>query len=241
MRIGLPKVQAVSSRPGAHSYPFQIGYQTLELMQASVFHATLFDEAAGQRVRQKNGVSEINGALQQMGLEPSIVDRGWKLLATYKPYFQDAVFRNVLISLRSHWDWFIGHNGLFILHGLASESQGRSNNKVRKLKRIGFERIENQAKILETLCGIQLELGPKDIAELKELSLVRNLGLHNRWEIDSHYLEHSTTTDWEIGHIRTFDSKELRSWHKALIALVDQASTKIAVRFVNAPKFEHFC
>lgn len=208
-------------------------------MQASIFHASIFDEAAGQRVRQRGGIEDVNEALHEMGLEKSILDRGWKLVSKYKPYFEEVVFRNVLIALRSHWDWFIGHNGKFISYALESEGKELSKNKVRTLNRIGFQTIEKQTEILERICNIQLELAPQDMAEIQELSLVRNLGLHNRWEVDTYYLDRSAIAGWGKGHVRTFNPEELQRWHRALIRLVNEASLKVAVRFKDIENYDH--
>jgi hypothetical protein len=42
-----------------HPYPFQIGMQTLEFMQGSLFHASLVDIASGAYIRQPDGMTNL--------------------------------------------------------------------------------------------------------------------------------------------------------------------------------------
>ncbi|MCE8050011.1 hypothetical protein HOP61_01710 [Halomonas daqingensis] len=241
MRIPLPKTNQVSKERKAHPFPAQIGLQTLELMQASIFHSMVMDEAAGQRVRQERGVEEINGALLEAGLEKRLLDDGWAYLGKYKVLFERFVTQNVLIALRSQWDWYVRNLGRFILTALASECQegeALSKSKENDLTKIGFKDIQTQLRILERCAGIAIDV-PGFVREaIHEMSLVRNLGLHNRWEVDDFYIKNSRTEGWGVGEIRYFEVPELEEWHKALANLVNASWSPVAVRFKYAPDFE---
>ena len=70
------------------------------------------------------------------------------------------------------------------------------------------------------------------------MSLVRNISLHNRWEVDEGYLKQTRSSGpWTAGDIRTVESPELLGWHKDLMEVINAIWPTIAERYVNAPDF----
>lgn len=238
MRIPLPTATQTTNERNAHPFPLQIGFQTLELMQASIFHAMVMDEAAGQRVRQPNGVQGIDQALLNAGLEKALLDDGWKYLGKYKGLFEGFITQSVLIALRSQWDWYIRNLGNFILISKRSEVHGAlSRAEEKDLERIGFKDILSQLAILEKYADLNIEVTDSIEAAVYEMSLVRNLGLHNRWEVDDHYIDSTKARSWKKGEIRVFDITELEEWHRALVRLVNETWSPVAVRFKDSPDY----
>jgi hypothetical protein len=91
---------------------------------------------------------------------------------------------------------------------------------------------------LEKSCGVGFGISGGEQGHLKEMSLVRNLALHNRWEVDEKYLDStSNNKQWNIGQLRLFDSSELGLWHKSLLGAVKKSWQPIAIKYVNAPFF----
>jgi len=80
---------------------------------------------------------------------------GWKLLEKYKDVFKITVFQNVLVTINSHWDWYIRNLGNFVRFARTC-FQSPLLNKTGKsdLNRIGFFSICQQLAILEKSCGI---------------------------------------------------------------------------------------
>jgi hypothetical protein len=73
---------------------------------------------------------------------------------------------------------------------------------------------------------------------VREMSLVRNIGLHNRWEVDEGYLKQTNSTGlWAVGDIRTVESTELLRWHQDLMNVINATWPPIAERYVDAPAF----
>lgn len=238
MRIPLPNATQTTSARKAHPFPVQIGFQTLELMQASIFHSMVMDEAAGQRVRQPDGVRGVDQALLNAGLEKALLDDGWKYLGKYKGLFERFVTQSVLIALRSQWDRYIRNLGSFILASKRSEEPEAVSSAVAKdLERIGFKDIPSQLASLEKCAGIKVEVSDYVGVAVYEMSLVRNLGLHNRWEVDAYYIENTRTQRWQRGEICVFDISELEEWHQALVRLVNVTWSPVAVRFKDAPDY----
>jgi hypothetical protein len=69
------------------------------------------------------------------------------------------------------------------------------------------------------------------------MSRVRNLGLHNRWEVDEKYIELSGRSDVETGDIRFVEIDEINLWHDSLIKTLVETCRKTAISYVAAPAY----
>jgi len=97
------------------------------------------------------------------------------------------------------------------------------------LKRIGFTNFADQIDILRESTGLPLLIPIESIKGVREMSLVRNIGLHNRWEVSA--------GPWSAGDIRTVESPELLGWHEDLMKVINATWPPIAERYVSAPGF----
>lgn len=239
MKIELPNVRSNPSAK-AHPFPVQVAQQTQEFMQGAIFFQMLSDTASGQRFRQPNALNEVQSSLEAGGMDRALWEQGWGLLEKYQELFAKSVRQNALISLRSHWDWYVGHLGRFVLQSYEPVFRSvLSKTKSRNLEKLGFKEISQQIEILRDTAKIEVSLNEEQLGLVREMSLVRNLGLHNRWEVDSNYLEQTNITGLELGEIRLFEIKELEQWHSALVDLVNQTWKPVAIQFVDAPPYEY--
>jgi len=235
-RIPLPEMTA---RPNAktHAYPFQIGLQTQEFMQGGIFLGAFTDVAAGKYIRLPKGIDDIENELMSNGLDRKTIADAWAIIEKHTDIHRSWLFQNVLVLIVSHWDWYIRKLGEFVEFGLVSEDADLNKKSARRLSRIGFEKIEDQIDILESVTGLSFEIQDSDRRHYNELSLVRNLGLHNRWEVDAHYLDRTEERGFAEGDIRIFDQTELEVWHGAIVRLVGSMTAPVGVRFVEAPAY----
>ncbi len=149
MHVTLPSITNITDDVKSHTFPLKIAHQTHELMQATLFHAMLADEAAGQRIRQPNALEEIEASLMRAGLEKDLWEEGWKYLIKYQLLIEKMVTQNVLIALRSHWDWYIRNLGAFVEASIeATAAESLSMVKHAELTKIGFKDILKQLSIL---------------------------------------------------------------------------------------------
>lgn len=140
--------------------------------------------------------------------------------------------------MRSHWDWYISHLGAFINSSYPYKyGKSLSKSKQKELLKIGFKGITQQIDILNNLFDLDIYPDDASLENVREMSLVRNLGLHNRWEVDQFYLESTKTTGWNISEVRTFEIKELEQWHSALVELINQSWKPIAIQFNGSPEY----
>jgi hypothetical protein len=236
MRIDLPALPRMAR---AHLYPFQIAWQTLEFVQGVMFHVIFMDIAAGQRVRQPNATTEIEKEMIAGGTTQDILDLHWKTWGKYKVLFEGFAFQNAIVSMQSHWDWYLRRLGAFIFFARQAIGGTPLSSKANKdLKRIGFANFIDQLEILRESSGLPLAIPVDSVECVREMSLVRNIGLHNRWEVDKGYLKQTKSQlPWKVGDIRTVESLELMRWHKDLMEVINATWPPIAERYMNAPDF----
>jgi hypothetical protein len=154
------------------------------------------------------------------------------------PVFENSVFQNVLILMRSHWDWYVRQMGNFIVSARNHVSSPVLDAKQQKrLNWIGRKEIKEQLLILEESTGINFGLSNTILANVHEMSLVRNIGLHNRWEVDNDYLKKTSSSGWIAGDIRKVEINELQGWSSSLTKLINETSIPIAVKYVAAPDY----
>lgn len=237
MQIKLPKVaKAVNAK--AHPFPFQIGTQTLEFLQGTVFYVSFTDVATGEFVRIPGALDKMKAIFLERLHTEETYDEAWEQLEKYQEIFKKAAFSNVLISLCSHWDWYLRKLSKFVELGRAHvASPELSASETKELARLGYAPFLRQVELLEKASGCSFDVSEAIRGQLHEMTLVRNLGLHNRWEVDERYLQISKTGGLAVGDLRLIGVDELYAWHRSLIHLISETSKEIALGFIDAPDY----
>lgn len=238
IKICLPNI-SVEKNVKAHPYPFQIAYQAQEFIQGAIFYASIADISSGTYFRQRNSMEELKEQFIAGGGELSTWDQGWQILDRYKDIFKISVFQSVLVAINSHWDWYVRNLGNFVSFARQYvPDRALSRKEEKDLDRIGFLSICHQLTTLEKSCVEIFGIPNNVLEDLKEMSLVRNLALHNRWEVDQKYLDNTSNNQyWNIGELRLFDISELRLWHQGLLEAVKKTWISIATKYLNAPRY----
>ncbi len=236
-RIYLPKV-TMQKDAKAHPFPFQIALQTKEFIQGAVFYFAIYDEAAGIFLRMPDSIKILEEIFINKGMKKSNLELSWQIFQGYKSVFESMVFRNVLLTVRSYWDWYTNKLAEFIIFAQENVGSILSKRDITQLRKITFKEITNQLEIMGNICSLDFDISEETKGNIKEMSLVRNLGLHNRWEVDKQYLEITAENKrFQIGDTRDFDAKELGVWHKSLIDIIGMTCKPIAIKYVSAPMF----
>lgn len=237
MRIPLPKVTKTADGKG-HPYPIQICLQTLEFLQGTLFYVIFQDIAAGEFVRTPGALDRIEAIFLERLHTKKSYEEAWEYLKRYQEIFKKAAFSNVLISFCSHWDWYLRQLSKFIEFSNSHVGGPAPSNSERKeLSRIAHAPFLAQVELLEKATGCSFGVSQDERARMHEMTLVRNLGLHNRWEADEKYLQTSATKGLAIGELRLIEVDELHAWHADITRLISQTSLEIAVRYVDAPDY----
>jgi hypothetical protein len=216
-----------------HPYPLQIGLRLHERLQAAVFYVIFQDVAAGVQVRRPGGVDEVSQALRDGGLAKDVEDEAWSYMGKHKDELQQVPYQSVVFQMFALWDWYVGKLHQFsdaALHEL-QEFPDLNGKKSGDWARFGFLSIENQIDFFATITGIPCSLSETALESLRELRLVRNLGIHNLWKVDEEYLSNSGTGPWETDEFRMLNPAELLQWQESLQGVVRRLSVETAKRF----------
>lgn len=236
-RISLPAIEVRSDAKG-HPFPIQIAYQTQEFIQGALFYASFADLAAGETVSRPGGVEAVEARMKLGGLGADVTDQGWVLLGKYRAVFGSVVFQSVLITLCSHRDWYIRKLSRFILFARNElKSEPLPKAVLGTLGKPDRSSIKAQIEAICDASGFALSLADSEVRELVEMSLVRNLGLHNRWEVDEVYAQRTVTNSPAVGELRVVDAVELQRWHALLIKLLHQTAFNCSGSFHGAPEY----
>ena len=222
----------------AHPYPFQVGLQTLEFMQGSLFHASLVDVASGAYIRLPDGMANLERMFMEKLDSPKTYDDVWRILGKYQAVFEKIPFQSVLIAMNSHWDWYIRKLIDFVVFAREDLNQSPLHKRVSKrLDRFSSLPIGEQLEVIQVVAEIKLSLEEAERSELQEMALVRNLGLHNRWEIDKRYLERTGRKGYQLGELRIIELEELKKWHEMFCKAVQITTSEVALAFVSAKDY----
>lgn len=239
MAIRIPLPDFVRSQDAKiHPYPYIIGIQTLEFMQGSIFYASIMDVASGAYIRLPDGMENLERLVTEKLDSQNTYDEAWRILEKYQVVFEKTIFQSVLIAMNSHWDWYARRLIDFIVFSRLDLNYPELEKVVqKKLERFSSLPIGEQLEVIQIAAGVILSITEGEKTELQEMVLVRNIGLHNRWEIDKRYLERTSRNGYQLGEVRTFEAKELNGWHQVFIKIVHKTSMEVARAFVRTPDY----
>lgn len=236
--IPLPKIH---SAPGskAHPYPYKIGMQVEKLIQGAMFYSSFVDVVVGEYLHTvPNAYEKIKLKFTNQGMKEQTWDVSWQCLENYMELLPNPVFQYSLYSMVIHWDWFISRLGSFVHFARSHDENPPIKQKDEKtLQRLSFVKVEDIFPLLENSTGLNFNIDPPVLSLFSEMLLVRNLGMHNEWEVDQVYINQTKTTGWKLGQQRLFTSAELEEWQRAMLKIIGILVFKIAQRYVNIPAF----
>jgi hypothetical protein len=220
-----------------HLYPLKIALRAQRLIQGSLFYNVLVDTATGQYFRVvHNGEKKIKELLINGGWSEDTYETSWSCFEDYINEFQNPIYQHALYSIISHWDWYISNLGKFIdfAEKHISPEKQRDNN----LLKLSFKPFAEQINIIKNQTEIIFKIENETLDLIEEMHLVRNLGMHNEWEVDKTYLKYTKTKNFEVGKKRIFEIAELTKWHSAFLQLINAISSQLAIRYAQVPKYE---
>lgn len=227
----------LNSNPLKHVYPLKIALRAQRLIQGSLFYDVFVDTATGQFVRiVPNAERKIKDLLIKDGWSEETYETSWACFENYLKEFQKPIFQHTVYSIISHWDWYVSNIGKFIDFAEKQISPERQTNK--DLLKLSFKPFTKQIEIIKNETKILLEMDNDTVGLVEEMHLVRNLGMHNEWEVDETYLKYTKTINWKSGDKRKFEISEMTKWHSAFLELIGTLSSEIAIQYAQVPKYE---
>jgi hypothetical protein len=226
-----------ASNSQQHLYPLKIALRAQRLIQGSLFYDVFLDTAAGQYVRiVPNAERTIKTIMAKDGINEETYETSWSCFENYLREFQNPIYHHTVYSIISHWDWYVSNLGKFIGFGEKYMSPEKQINK--DLLKLSFKPFTKQIEIIKNETGILLNTDNGVLDLVEEMHLVRNLGMHNEWEVDDTYLKYTKTKNLKLGAKRIFEIAEVTKWHSAFLQLIDTLSSEIAIHYAQAPKYE---
>lgn len=228
----------MASNPQKHLYPLKIALRAQRLIQGSLFYDVFVDTATGQYVRTvpdpERTIKDI--LISNAEWSEETYETSWGCFVDYLKEFQSPIHHHAVYSMVSHWDWFILNLGKFI--GFAEKSISPEKRTDKDLDKLNSRPFKDQIKIVKNTTGISLDIDDNTLDLVEEMHLVRNLGMHNEWEVDDKYLEKTKTDRFKSGDKRIFEISELTKWHFAYRQLIGVLASEIAVRYAHVPKYK---
>ena len=220
-----------------HLYPLKIALRAQRLIQGSLFYDVFADTATEQYVKiVPNAERTIKDLLIKAGWSEETYETSWACFENYLKEFQNPIFHHTVYSIISHWDWYVSNLGRFINFAEKYISPEKQTNK--DLLKLSFKSFAKQIEIIKNETGILLNTDNDTSDLVEEMHLVRNLGMHNEWEIDDTYLKYTKTKNLKLGEKRIFEIVEMTKWHFAFLQLIGTLSSEIAIHYAQVPKYE---
>jgi hypothetical protein len=223
----------------SHPYPLQIALRAETFIVGATFYYAFADVALGDYFRE---VPTFYERLRSLFLSKGVTAEGWetnwKAFEAYVNAFPSPIVQNALLTAIAHWDTYVSKLAAFVRFGRTFvPSAPISRRQEKALKRVSFLSVPEQIDTLTQASGITFPIQSAAVASLHEMSLVRNLGMHNEWIVDSTYLAHTSSTRWLLGSLRAVAIAELEEWRRCLSSVIAATSMTIAVKYVSAPDF----
>ena len=228
----------MASNPQKHLYPMKIALRAQRMIQGSMFYDVFMDTATGLYVRTvPNPERTIKDFLiNNAGWREDTYETSWGCFKDYVKEFQNPIYQHAIYSMVSHWDWFISNLGKFIDFAERSISPEKQTDK--DLLKLNFKPFIKQIEIVKRETGISLNIDENTLDLIEEMELVRNLGMHNEWEVDDIYLKKTKTSHFKSGNKRIFEISEITKWHFAYLQLIGALASEIAVRYAQVLNYK---
>lgn len=221
-----------------HPYPKRISLRAQKLLQGSLFYFIFLDTATGLYLSKSHDPEkDVREALiSKANWEVKTYEISWDCFTEYVNEFLNPIQQQVIFSMVSHWDWFVSKIGKFI--NFANHELNLLSQSEKDLNNLSLKPFTKQLEIIKSASSIPFNIKPASIELIEELHLVRNLGLHNEWEVDELYLQRSKSSGYKVGQKRNVDMSEINSWHKAFVDLITSLSDEIATRYYSVSSYD---
>jgi hypothetical protein len=221
-----------------HPYPLKIALRAQCLIQGSLFYSVFADMATGQYVRNVPDAERIikDLLIDGCGWSEETYIISWDCFESYLKEFQNPILYHTIYTIISHWDWYVSSLGKFINYAEKQNSPEKQTNK--DLLKLSHRPFTKQIEIIKNETGILLNVDNDTLDLVEEMHLVRNLGMHNEWEIDDIYLKYTKTKNQKLGEKRIFGFAEMTKWHFAFVQLIGKLSSEIAICYAQVPRYE---
>ncbi len=164
---------------------------------------------------------------------------GVRQMEKYGEFFDSYIRQHAVILMVSEWDWYLGHLRRFVTRCWKMESLDGKTKRPSVKSVSGDSKIEKSIRKLFVECEAEKwPFIPEEAAAWKELDLVRNLGIHGRWEVSKSYMKLSEFgKHFAPGDVRIPLPEEVAGWMDVVRNALTYTSIWAATRFADAPAY----
>ncbi|TGL19768.1 hypothetical protein EHQ47_16865 [Leptospira bourretii] len=216
-----------------YTYPFQIGLQTLEIVNANLFYIIFTDTAASLQVKKENGIQEIYNKMKLDGASDKNIEKGMEYFKEYEIILKSSVYMRFLTEMVAQWEFYLSEMQKFMQLNINLINPEILNNTLKKqFDRLTKLEILKQIDTITIIVDNKLKINESDKELLSEMFLLRNLGQHNRWECDEKYLHLSKQgKKWELGHLRMIKQEEVTEMYRAFSSTIRTITEALSLKF----------
>ncbi|HEX9388163.1 MAG TPA: hypothetical protein VF918_17690 [Anaerolineales bacterium] len=201
-------ITSASANKLDHPYPRKIALRAQHLIQGTLFYNVLADTTIGLCFSEvPSAVIKVKEVLIKSGWSEDNYELSLSCFEEYINEFKNPIFQHAIYSIISHWDWYISNLGKFIY--FAEEHVSPVKKRDKDLLKLSAKPFAKQIDIVKNQTGIIFEIKCEDLDLIEEMHLVRNLGLHNQWEVDETYLKNTKMKNFRVGKKRLIETPEL--------------------------------
>ena len=231
--IGLPPLPSkaeVNIPMGEHPYPHRLAQYVREMILAQYTYHRAKIAAMQALEKCPDGLKQLQIELKvglDGGLREDVFRDHWQFEQRFQGMRRVWDNQAIVVLWSSAWDWFIRQLIEFVTK--AELARGREV----KYQKIVYAPFKEQIAWLDRLCNSSIP-GQQSLDAVDEMICVRNLGLHNAWEVDRKYLHQHRGGSFQLGQIRAVKSDELLNWQRGILAVLDHYASAVAKRFSDA-------
>ena len=227
IRYDLPEV-IPEDHPGEHPFPTRIALFTEAFIDTTISYLVINDRAVEVGTGRGMQVMRIVDSLIEEGASKEDLYFALKFGAEHRDFFQAFTRQNATVLLMNEWEWF--HSRLMSFARWALRHEGGSLPSTNR-------GIVGEIRRIEEVARQTLPLTDEERDALNELEMVRDLGMHHRWEMDRRYINANRLSEDYIGVLRIPRYDEIMNWKRTLAKTVQHCAMEMGRRFVEAPDY----
>jgi hypothetical protein len=214
-----------------HPFPKNLEITIRKRIQGIFTYLVITDHASYLHfANNPDGYQQLIDRLKSVGFSNGIDDESWndfKLILNEKPH---PLNQQVVFNIEFAWDRFLNEIGRFIVVANKEIGITYSSKDERTIKRFHLAPFKEIVDCLNRNMGPTL-IHDQEIDSVNELSLLRNLGVHNDWIIDEEYCTKTKNQNLIIGEIRDVTIEEVIPLYSDLLSSMSKIASLVSFQY----------
>jgi len=212
----------------AHPYPLNLDMTIRKKIQGVFTYFIITDQATYLHFsRGPNSYNEFDARIRSQGFTNGIDNESWQDFKLYIEAKPEPLAQQIIFNIEFSWDRYLNGIREFIQKGNKSLNINFSNDDNKIIKRMHLSPFPDVVSCIDRNIGFT-DISHKEIDSVTELSLLRNLGVHNDWIIDETYLQKTKETNVILGELRVFTASDIAPLYQDLLISMRKITSVIS-------------